>query len=128
VPVLAVAVGGCGRCAQQGHSGQGKEQQALHRVLGSDLRLSVAMLFTISATRDSTDSLTTPLLESYRCTHFGLHPRARDACCLAPTQTRTLFRQDGVGVGVSAHASRDRHVHRENLYGLQGTAGRVDFR
>ena len=36
MPVLAVAVGvGAGGSAQQGRSGQGEEQQALHWVLGA---------------------------------------------------------------------------------------------
>ena len=37
--VLPVMVGASGRCAQQGHSSQGSEQQALHRVFGSALRV-----------------------------------------------------------------------------------------
>ena len=33
--VVSVVVGAGGRCAQQGHSGQGSEQQALHLVFRS---------------------------------------------------------------------------------------------
>jgi hypothetical protein len=39
MPVLAVAVGAGGRCGEQGGSGEDSEQQALHRVLGSALRV-----------------------------------------------------------------------------------------
>ena len=39
MPVLAVAVGAGGRSGEQGHSGEGSEQQALHRVFGSALRV-----------------------------------------------------------------------------------------
>ena len=39
MPVLAVAVGAGGRCGEQGHSGEGSEQQALHWVLGNALRV-----------------------------------------------------------------------------------------
>ena len=37
--VVSVVVGANGRCAQQCHSGQGSEQQALHRVFGSPPRV-----------------------------------------------------------------------------------------
>ena len=37
--VVSVVVGANGRCAQQGHSSQGSEQQALHRVFGSALKV-----------------------------------------------------------------------------------------
>ena len=37
--VVSVVVGANGRCAQQCHSSQGSEQQALHRVFGSALRV-----------------------------------------------------------------------------------------
>jgi hypothetical protein len=39
MPVPAVAVGAGGRCGEQGGSGEGGEQQALHWVLGSALRV-----------------------------------------------------------------------------------------
>ena len=39
MPVLAVAVGAGSRCGEQGHCGEGGEQQALHWVLGSALRV-----------------------------------------------------------------------------------------
>jgi hypothetical protein len=39
VLVVSVVVGAGGSGAQQGHSGEGSEQQALHRVFGSALTL-----------------------------------------------------------------------------------------
>jgi hypothetical protein len=39
MPVPAVAVGAGGRCGEQGRSGEGGEQEALHWVLGSALRV-----------------------------------------------------------------------------------------
>ena len=37
--MVPIVVGASGRCAQQGHSSQGSEQQALHRVFGGALRV-----------------------------------------------------------------------------------------
>ena len=66
--VVPVVVGAGGRSGQQGHRGQGGEQQALHRVFGSPPRVWTVVGWVPGVLRVRTDLPITAALQPARPT------------------------------------------------------------